>query len=43
MKTSWTGQPVLSFVKEGGPFAKKRKISFGSGLPDGLRGAERKK
>ena len=24
MKTSWTGQPVLSFVKEGGPFAKKK-------------------
>lgn len=43
MKTSWTGQPVLSFVKEGGPFAKKKKISFGSGLPDGLRGWREKK
>ena len=42
MKTSWTGQPVLSFVKEGGPFAKKREISFGSGLPDGLRGRREK-
>ena len=28
MKTSWTGQPVLSFVKEGGPFAKKKEDIF---------------
>ena len=45
MKTSGTGQPVLSCVKEGGPFAEKRKISFGSfglGFPDGLRGRREK-
>lgn len=43
MKTSGTGQPVLSYVREGGPFAGKRKISFGSGFPDGLRGRREKK
>lgn len=42
MKTSGTGQPVLSYVREGGPFAGKRKISFGSGFPDVLRGRREK-